>query len=64
VFPFQRDFQGAHEFLEHMFPGRSALFYERTDLAVTCVLGAVLGMLLIQPATVHSALLTGLGWPE
>ena len=63
VFPFQRDFQGAREFLEHMFPGRSTVFYERADFVVTCTLGAILGTLVVQPATVHGALLTGLGWP-
>jgi hypothetical protein len=63
VFPFQREFQGSREFLEHMFPGRDALFYERTDFFVTCVMGSILGMLIVQPASVHTALATGLGWP-
>jgi hypothetical protein len=63
VFPFQREFQGSREFLEHMFPGRTVLFYERTDFFVTCVMGSILGMLIVQPASVHTALATGLGWP-
>jgi hypothetical protein len=63
VFPFQREFQGSREFLEHMFPGRSLLFYERVDFLVTCVMGSILGMLIVQPASVHAALATGLGWP-
>lgn len=63
VFPFQRDFQGSREFLEHMFPGRAPLFYERADFFVTCILGSVLGMLIVQPTSVHTALATGLGWP-
>src|SRR5688572_10395675 len=63
VFPFQREFQGSREFLEHMFPGRTLLFYERTDFLVTCVMGSILGMLIVQPASVHAALATGLGWP-
>ena len=63
VFPFQRDFAGAREFLEHMFPGRTLQFYERSDFFLTCALGSVLGMLIVRPATVHAALATGLGWP-
>jgi hypothetical protein len=63
VFPFQREFAGAREFLEHMFPGRSLQFYERTDFFLSCALGSVLGMLIVQPASVHAALATGLGWP-
>ncbi len=63
VFPFQREFQGSREFLEHMFPGRTLLFYERTDFLVTCVMGSILGMLIVQPASIHAALATGLGWP-
>lgn len=30
---------------------------------VSCVLGSILGMLIVQPASVHTALATGLGWP-
>jgi hypothetical protein len=63
MFPFQHDFQGSREFLEHMFPGRSVLFYARMDFLVTCVMGARLGTLIMQPTSVHSALATGLGWP-
>jgi hypothetical protein len=63
VFPFQREFAGAREFLEHMFPGRTLQFYERADFFVSCTLGSVLGMLIVQPQSVHSALATGLGWP-
>jgi hypothetical protein len=63
VFPFQREFQGSREFLEHMFPSRTLLFYERADFFVTCVMGSILGMLIVQPASVHAALATGLGWP-
>ena len=63
VFPFQREFAGSREFLEHMFPGRTALFYERTDFFLSCGLGSVLGMLIVQPDSVHTALATGLGWP-
>lgn len=63
MFPFQREFPGAREFLEHMFPGHPAVFYERADFLVTCTMGAILGLLVVQPTTVHSALLTGLGWP-
>ncbi len=63
VFPFQREFQGSREFLEHMFPGRTLLFYERADFLVSCALGSILGMLIVQPTSVHTALATGLGWP-
>jgi hypothetical protein len=63
VFPFQRDFEGSREFLEHMFPGRTALFYERADFFLSCALGSILGMLIVQPDSVHTALATGLGWP-
>jgi hypothetical protein len=63
VFPFQREFQGSREFLEHMFPGRTLLFYERADFFVTCVMGSILGTLIVQPTSVHAALATGLGWP-
>jgi hypothetical protein len=63
MFPFQRDFQGSREFLEHMFPGRAAVFYERTDFFLSCVMGSILGMLIVQPTSVHTALATGLGWP-
>jgi hypothetical protein len=63
VFPFQREFAGAREFLEHMFPGRSLQFYERADFFLSCTLGSVLGMLIVQPMSVHAALATGLGWP-
>jgi hypothetical protein len=63
MFPFQREFQGSREFLRHMLPGRTALFYERTDFLVSCVMGSILGMLIVQPASVHTALATGLGWP-
>jgi hypothetical protein len=63
VFPFQQEFQGSREFLEHMFPGRTLLFYERADFFVTCVMGSILGMIIVQPASVHAALATGLGWP-
>jgi hypothetical protein len=63
VFPFQRDFAGAREFLEHMFPGRNLQFYERADFFLSCTLGSVLGMLIVQPQSVHTALATGLGWP-
>jgi hypothetical protein len=63
VFPFQREFQGSREFLEHMFPGRTLLFYERTDFFLTCVMGSILGMIIVQPTSVHTALATGLGWP-
>lgn len=63
VFPFQREFQGSREFLEHMYPGRTPLFYERADFFVTCIMGSILGTLIVQPATVHTALATGLGWP-
>ena len=63
VFPFQREFAGAREFLEHMFPGRALQFYERADFFLSCTLGSVLGMLIVQPTSVHAALATGLGWP-
>jgi branched-subunit amino acid transport protein AzlD len=63
VFPFQREFAGAREFLEHMFPSRSLQFYERADFFLSCALGSVLGMLIVQPTSVHAALATGLGWP-
>ena len=63
VFPFQREFAGSRELLQHMFPGHTALFYERADFLLTCALGSVLGMLIVQPDTVHTALATGLGWP-
>lgn len=63
VFPFQREFQGSREFLEHMFPGNTLLFYERVDFFVTCIMGSILGMLIVQPDSVHTALATGLGWP-
>jgi hypothetical protein len=63
VFPFQREFQGSREFLEHMFPGRLPVFYERADFFLTCVMGSVLGMIIVQPTSVHTALATGLGWP-
>jgi hypothetical protein len=63
VFPFQREFQGSREFLEHMFPGRKLLFYERADFFVTCVMGSILGMIIVQPTSIHTALATGLGWP-
>jgi hypothetical protein len=63
VFPFQREFQGSREFLEHMFPGRTLLFYERTDFFVSCIMGSILGMLIVQPTSIHTALATGLGWP-
>ena len=63
VFPFQRDFQGSRDFLKHMYPGRTSLFYQRTDFVVTCIMGSILGTLIVQPATVHTALATGLGWP-
>ena len=63
MFPFQREFQGSRKFLEHMFPGRTAVFYERTDFFLSCVMGSILGMFIVQPASVHTALATGLGWP-
>jgi hypothetical protein len=63
VFPFQREFQGSREFLEHMFPGHKLVFYERADFFLTCIMGSILGMLIVQPTTVHTALATGLGWP-
>jgi hypothetical protein len=63
VFPFQREFQGSREFLEHMFPGRTLLFYERADFFISCILGSILGMIIVQPTSVHTALATGLGWP-
>jgi hypothetical protein len=63
VFPFQREFQGSREFLEHMFPGRALLFYERTDFFISCVLGSIMGMIIVQPTSIHTALATGLGWP-
>src|SRR3954469_4290327 len=63
VFPFQREFQGSREFLEHMFPDRTMLFYERADFFVTCIMGSILGMIIVQPNSVHTALATGLGWP-
>jgi hypothetical protein len=63
VFPFQREFEGSREFLEHMFPGHRPVFYDRWDFFLSCVLGAVLGMLIVQPTSVHTALATGLGWP-
>ena len=63
VFPFQREFRGSREFLEHMFPKHRPVFYERWDFFVSCVLGSILGMLVVQPTSVHTALVTGLGWP-
>src|SRR6185503_13775446 len=63
VFPFQTEFQGSREFLEHMFPGRTLVFYERADFFITCILGSILGMIIVQPASIHTALATGLGWP-
>jgi hypothetical protein len=63
VFPFQREFAGAREFLEHMFPGRTLQFYDRADFFLSCALGSILGMLIVQPTSVHTALATGLGWP-
>lgn len=63
VFPFQREFQGSRDFLEHMFPGRTLLFYERADFFISCVLGSILGMIIVQPTSLHTALATGLGWP-
>jgi hypothetical protein len=63
VFPFQREFQGSREFLEHMFPARTVLFYERTDFLISCVLGSIMGMIIVQPTSIHTALATGLGWP-
>lgn len=63
VFPFQRDFQGSRDFLKHMFPGRRPVVYERADFFLTCILGSILGTLIVQPTTVQTALATGLGWP-
>jgi hypothetical protein len=63
VFPFQREFQGSREFLEHMFPEDKRVYYERADFLLTCIMGSILGMLIVQPTTVHTALATGLGWP-
>lgn len=63
VFPFQQGFPGSRQFLKHMFPRRTALFYERGDFFISCVMGSILGMLIVQPASVHTALATGLGWP-
>jgi hypothetical protein len=63
VFPFQGEFQGSRDFLEHMYPGRAPPFYERADFLVSCIMGSILGMLIVQPASVHAALATGLGWP-
>jgi hypothetical protein len=63
VFPFQREFQGSREFLKHMFPGHERVFYERADFILTCIMGSILGMLIVQPTSVHTALATGLGWP-
>ena len=63
VFPFQREFQGSRDFLEHMYPGRTVIFYERADFLLTCFMGSILGMLIVQPDSVHTALATGLGWP-
>lgn len=63
VFPFQQDFQGARAFVKHMYPGRTPGFYARADFVISCVMGSILGTLIIQPDTVHTALATGLGWP-
>jgi hypothetical protein len=63
VFPFQQEFRGSRDFLKHMFPGHPAVFYQRADFVLTCVMGSILGMLIVQPTTVHTALATGLGWP-
>jgi hypothetical protein len=63
MFPFQSEFQGSRDFLRHMYPGRTALFYDRADFLLTCVMGSILGTLIVQPTTVHTALATGLGWP-
>jgi hypothetical protein len=63
VFPFQQEFQGSRDFLKHMFPGHPPVFYQRADFILTCVMGSILGMLIVQPTSVHTALATGLGWP-
>jgi hypothetical protein len=63
VFPFQREFQGSREFLEHMFPGHTVVYYERADFFISCVMGSILGMIIVQPTSIHTALATGLGWP-
>lgn len=63
MFPAQRGFQGSRDFLEHMFPGHSQVDYERADFFLSCVMGSVLGMLIVQPDGVHTALATGLAWP-
>jgi hypothetical protein len=63
MFPFQSEFQGSRDFLRHMYPGRAALFYDRADFLLTCVMGSILGTLIVQPTTLHTALATGLGWP-
>jgi hypothetical protein len=63
VFRFQGEFTGAKDFLRQVFPNRSLAFYARLDLWVSSTMGSVLGMIIVDPATPYSQLVTGLAWP-
>jgi hypothetical protein len=63
VFRFQGEFMGARDFLRQVCPNRSLAFYARVDLWVSSTIGSVLGMIIIDPATPYTQIVTGLAWP-
>jgi hypothetical protein len=62
IFSLTKGFNGAVEFLEHFFPGRSKPFYDRLDFFIVSFAGAMIGTIFYNPASSLQALAAGFGW--
>ena len=62
AFSLNKGFEGALPFLKRVLPGRSTVFYHRSDFFVVVVAGSVIGTIFFQPLSPLQALAAGFGW--
>ncbi|MFB9842505.1 hypothetical protein [Mucilaginibacter ginsenosidivorans] len=59
---YSHDFAGAKPFLEKIFPDHSNKFYDRLELIIVPVIGALLAFVLLDPTNLKSSIFAGLSW--
>jgi hypothetical protein len=59
---YKPEFKRTLPFFEKVIPGKSEAFYFRLDFAFLPLIGAVLGLYLIDPQDAGKAIFTGLTW--
>ena len=62
VFSLKKGMEGAIPFLKKFFPGKSQVFYDRTDFFLVSIAGSVIGTIFFAPASTMEALAAGFGW--